>query len=282
MNELTVRSDIRGVVISDEVIVRGPIVARRARRQIILIHGFQNSQDRARQVYAEFLGALRAALGIHEEESLGSFWAFHWPGNHPVEAVSMLTYSVRVPVAELAGLRLGEHLERMDRRQEVVLVAHSLGCRVAMEALKYIRKKGGSYRGANLRAVCLLAAAVSSTLCRGDRAPFASRLEGCTEHILHSMKDRVLLLAFPIGQRIYGEKGVAVGLRGSPWGRWPRSMSTGLGHGGYWSSFHVAEYVGCVLGKPSWRHLSESTLAEQASEIEEHWLPEHHLKNFRP
>jgi pimeloyl-ACP methyl ester carboxylesterase len=164
-------------------------------------------------------------------------------------------------------------------RPEVTLVAHSLGCRVALETVKSIRREGGTYRGARIRALCLLAAAVPTDLCEGDRSPFTETLADCKEHVLHSTRDRVLLLAFGTGQFAYGEKGIAAGLRGAPLHRWYRTMSTGLGHSRYWSSYDVAEHVGRVLGRTGSRRLGENALLEQEAGPEERDLHERYLRS---
>lgn len=269
MNELTVRSDIPGLTIAEHVKVNGSEIDHRARRIIILIHGFQNSAKKARGYYAAFLRALRIALWVEDERSLGSFWGFQWPGNHPVGVISMATYSVRVPEAREAGRLLAEHLSELHSSQEVIMIAHSLGCRVALEATKFVRQKGSAYHGANIRAICMLAAAVPTGLCEGEGAtelregeemPFARGLPGCDETAFYSSRDRVLFLGFPIGQRLYGERGAPVGLRGTPYHRWNSAISTGLGHGDYWPSFQVAEHVGAALGRSGWHRLREDML----------------------
>jgi pimeloyl-ACP methyl ester carboxylesterase len=258
-NELSVRSRVSGMTISNQVRVSGSRLDRLAPRLILLIHGFQNSEDAARSSYREFRDALRAALWLRDESALGCFWEFHWPGDHPIGAISLATYAVRVPEAREAGRLLALHLGTLNERQEVILVAHSLGCRVALEALRFIRDNE-AYRGARVRTVCLLAAAVPNLLCIGEERPFAKRLEGCREHVLCSSRDRVLFLAFPLGQHLYGEKGTAVGRHGQPRGRWSRRLPTGLGHSGYWSSYKVAEYIGAVLGQQGWNRLPEDPL----------------------
>jgi hypothetical protein len=110
LNELSVRSWIPGRVLADDVQPDGPEVGGHPPKLIVTIHGFQNSEGKARRSYTEFRKALRAALWIDDEGQLGSFWGFHWPGDHPIGAISLATYSVRVPVAELAGDRLAKYL----------------------------------------------------------------------------------------------------------------------------------------------------------------------------
>jgi pimeloyl-ACP methyl ester carboxylesterase len=260
-NELSVRSDVFGMTISDRVHVRGSALDHLSPRLVLLIHGFQNSEEKARRSYESFRRALRAAMWISDENSIGSFWEFHWPGDHPSGMISLATYSVRVPEAREAGRLLAEHLDTMNENQEVILVAHSLGCRVALETVRFVRDNR-AYSGAHIRSVCLMAAAVPDLLCVGEGRPFARVLPDCNEHVLFSTHDRILFLAFSIGQHLYGEKGTAVGLRGTPIGRWPRTMPTGLGHSGYWSSFHVAEYIGTALGQATWKPLRQDFLPE--------------------
>jgi pimeloyl-ACP methyl ester carboxylesterase len=303
LNELSVRSQLPDMDMAQRVRPRGPDLGRLLTKLIVTIHGFHNSEGKARCSYMEFRKALRAALWIDDETELGSFWGFHWPSDHPRGAISLATYSVRVKTAELAGLKLANYLATMKHRPEVILVAHSLGCRVALETVKYIREMGCNYRGARVRALCLLAAAVPTHLCEreegtcegeegpcegeegtgeGEERPFAKTVAGCGEYVFHSTRDRVLQLAFAKGQFAVRERGPAVGLRGAPLHRWHRTVPTGLGHSDYWSDYHVAEHVGRVLGRTGARRLRENKLVEQdgrseEGELEEGYLPSHQI-----
>jgi pimeloyl-ACP methyl ester carboxylesterase len=103
----------------------------------------------------------------------------------------------------------------------VSLVAHSLGCRVAMNAAQQLAELQGTGVPA-LRRVCLMAAAVDND-CLGrtgstyyrDATLAAERLA-----VLASEEDRVLGLAYPLGDLLqtvlyFGERwGTALGLTG--------------------------------------------------------------------
>ena len=135
--------------------------------------------------------------------------------------------------------------------QQVVLVAHSLGCRVALECLAEIRAQGDDWTGAKVVATCLMAAAVPTPLCTAPGA-YDTTLSDCCETVLYSTHDRVLTTCFRPGQSLYGEKGQAVGYEGMPSGRWNcllhKGKNTAVGHGDYWTNGVVAHYLGGVLG----------------------------------
>jgi hypothetical protein len=81
-------------------------------------------------------------------------WEFHWPGDHWRGSLSIATYPVRVPNAQLAGgMLVTEFLNRLRDDQTVSIVAHSLRCRVALEAIQKIRALKSAYKGARIEAV---------------------------------------------------------------------------------------------------------------------------------
>ncbi len=215
--------------------------ARRHLRHTILIHGYQNSEDRATDSYRLFEEHVKRSSG--GLASLGTLWHFHWPGNHRSKITSVRTYAARIGVAELSALLLvRDFLAHLTRRQQVSLVAHSLGCRVALAAVADINRQGSSWRGARIRHVALLAAAVPQQLCLPPYK-FRTRTPGSTEHAYFSRKDRALGWAFDTGQREFGEFGDAVGKTGRPWGRWSEDVDMNIGHSEYWPSAAVATYV---------------------------------------
>src|SRR5204862_1062412 len=98
---------------------------RNARRLIVLIHGYQNSEARAASSYDRFLTNLRSAAG-RGERGLGTFWDFHWPGDHESKPFSVATYPVRVANARPVGeLLVSDWIERLSDSQRVVIVGHS-------------------------------------------------------------------------------------------------------------------------------------------------------------
>lgn len=220
-------------------------------RQVILIHGFANSQPDATRSYEIFRKKLNTVAWTDMSERQIQLWGFQWPGDRPsrhdlFERIgSATTYPARIAVAEQAGEALARLLQRLGDRQEVVLVAHSLGCRVALRCLKYLRELRQSGQ-ARVTATCLLAGAVPEKACVPG-ATFGNPLAGCDEIVLHSTEDKVLRRAFPLGQAVYGESGRATGATGGPDDRWRQRRNTYLDHGDYWGNVLVAELVGQLL-----------------------------------
>jgi hypothetical protein len=244
-NVLTVRE--ANEIVARQVTDSGKAEDRSAPRLVILIHGYQTSAERAQNAYAKFATHLRA--GTRDGgASLGPIWEFHWPGDHPVPPISVATFHGKIANARISGDLLAKDWLRQRHGQHVVLVAHSLGCRVALEAIRSILDAGDAWDGAHIAAVFLLAAAVPVPLCVPE-GTFSASMANSAEHVFHSRSDQVLHLAFPPGAYLAGEGGPAVGRDGQPTPRWRGLHDTGLGHGKYWSSKDVASRIAEVLGR---------------------------------
>jgi hypothetical protein len=154
----------------------------------------------------------------------------------------------------------------MDARQELLFVAHSLGCRVVLEALRSAGDKStrDGVSGARAGVAAFMAAAVPNELC-GSGGDFAAAPNNSRQAVLYSARDRVLSRFFPLGQAIYGERGEPVGRHGRPWGRWSNRMDTQLGHGEYWADSSVREFLVDFLADraPRRREISERLSPEQ-------------------
>jgi pimeloyl-ACP methyl ester carboxylesterase len=249
---------------------------REARFVLILVHGYQNSADGAGRSYSRLLAKLHIPPDF-------SVWEFHWPGDHPVKPVSVMTYSARTDRATLSGDLLAEKFvaTELKRRHYVYIIAHSLGCRVALAAVKKIREQIAKdvYKGAQLRAVFLLAAAVPVRMCELNSQtppPYDRPLDGSDEYVFYSRRDLALRFGFPLGQRAHGEwgeHGPAVGRDGHPRdGRWKERSNTRLRHGEYWASGHVAQNVSRLIGFQSIQLLETDPLPQD--ELAEEQLDE--------
>lgn len=256
-----------GWAIADDVLDTGLAEDRDARRLVILIHGFNVSEQAARGAFMDMRAGLRAAIpgGLGK---LGAIWEFHWPGDHPSGWVSKGTYPARVYAARDAGRLLAEDwLAQRTQSEKVILIAHSLGCRVALEAvwaIRRLRERGRPYDGPDVEAVFLLAAAVPVDFCTPGHVDmrYGTPLTADSkEHVFHSRRDQVLTIPFEAGQGAIPEPGNAVGRRGLPGNRWSSDWPKRLGHGDYWASREIANDIAGLL------HLS----GEQA--IPEHLLP---------
>jgi hypothetical protein len=274
-----------------------------AARIVLLIHGYNNDKEQADQSYA----ALSLNLGDEHVRLNEQVWKFYWPsyvepltsqladtpigvlahhradGAHSNSALSGLSYPLQVLKARRVGLVLGRFLRNLQHRvgvpTEVVFVAHSLGCRVVLEALRYMVRAGSvDSERQRIPAICLMAAAVPSFMVEPD-----GRLEGAallprTSYVLHSESDWVLRFTFPGGQWLAsrmrrfpqyrdadpqepdgddneGRLPEAVGRHGNPGTTWLRRGNTGLGHSDYWAHPATAPAVLRVLGQHAPREL---------------------------
>jgi pimeloyl-ACP methyl ester carboxylesterase len=252
---LTVRSADRRDQLPDpidpdpEAVDTLSINALTRKRILLLVHGFATPAEKARESYEKFAAKLTAV-----SESFPGTWGvvceFHWPGDDSRgRLASVATYSFRIAPAHASAIRLVDFLHEepyLTPDQDLYIVAHSLGCRVALEALREITKKK-NYNGPVVRKVALMAAAVPVKDCLPQDGDFRPTETG-EEHVLYSRRDMVLHYAFGIGQGMFGESGRAVGLRGLPDERWRTRTQTGLGHGDYWEKRAVAKRVSAILG----------------------------------
>lgn len=209
------------------------------RRLVLLIHGYQVPRDGAESTYQDFVELLHEHVS---PEKLGTACGVHWPGDHPNELISMGTFSVRIPEATHAGTLLAQVLSELDA-PEIVIIAHSLGCRLALSALLQM-KLTGWYKGPPVRHAFLMAAAVPEAECDGAGRFAHNRTADAKQVVYFSEKDSVLKGPFPLGSELYqGIGGPAVGRSGGPGARWDERRWTGRDHGGYWDSDLVAQTI---------------------------------------
>jgi pimeloyl-ACP methyl ester carboxylesterase len=218
--------------------------------------------------------ALPAGAGAR----LGEIWECHWPADHKWGLVSLATYPIRAQSAIACGWLLAEEfLGKIRGAKTVTIIAHSLGCRVGLDAVKWIRDHKADYTGAKVRALFLLAAAVPVEMCLPNgQAPFSEAEEGSSEYVFYSHRDLALYgfrpAQFPIGAP--AERGPAVGHDGRPAFRWTNEESTGLRHKQYWRSSLIAERILELLGIRQVRRLSTRGLFAQPSADRERELVE--------
>jgi hypothetical protein len=221
-------------------------------RLFLLVHGFANDEQEAHASFAAFQSAL-AATADFDPGLLGGVWEFHWPGDRPGNAVAdVITYPTRISNAGWSGSNLAQFLQQLGEthflktRQQLFIVAHSLGCRAALEAVRVI-SENPAYQGPTIQGVFLLAAAVPVSEClpSGSYHPLGGP---AGEYVFYSRSDKALKpFVFGIGQRIFGERGRAVGRNGLPDKRWTSSRRTSLQHDEYWGNADVADYIAAKL-----------------------------------
>lgn len=165
---------------------------------------------------------------------------FYWPGDVGGRVTlarfkSALTFGHRIGVATQAGERLGVCL-RQQGPASVTLIAHSLGCRVALTALRDTAPMRSFGTLPKVNAAILMAGAVSESSCRASIDPDASS-DASPEFApnivapgrfwnLYSTQDSVLALAYPAAASADGDTHpCAIGYRGGPRGRWQGGKS---------------------------------------------------------
>lgn len=245
--------------IDEEVIAPGRLTAPvTPGRMIVFIHGYNNDREEAEDSYRQVMERLPDA----DREAV---WQFFWPGfierltgapsDRPLSLaprrdtrqtesgnplISAASYPLQVRKARDVGRALGRFLDGV-RPDTLIFVAHSLGCRVALEAIRFLTSVTASRR-ASMAGACLMAAAVPTYMV--DSSPGRPAGDLCSaaraivrSFVLHSTNDFVLRTAFRIGQTSIGEGflPVAVGFNGGPDTPWSGRGNTGLGHSGYWT-----------------------------------------------
>jgi pimeloyl-ACP methyl ester carboxylesterase len=268
-NRLTTRRSSGGQNWQAVEVKQGPAWHLRAATVILLIHGFNVDEPAAHRAYEKFARSVS-----WDQESLSqqfrNVWEFHWPGdlagNHPIRGKT--SYPARPGVAFGVGRELAEFLNsNRDIRQarSIVIVGHSLGCRVALACLARILEMSTSYTGPTVTELLLMAPAVPEELCQpgGDFAEVPPHARGT---VLYSRRDEAFrFFVFWKGQRGWGEPGRAVGRYGGPRGRWEDSVQTRYHHGDYWGSEIVAAMFRTPAGR--YRLVPEYDIGEQ--DIEE-------------
>jgi pimeloyl-ACP methyl ester carboxylesterase len=245
MEHVSVRPRTPGEGVADSVrTLRGLVRPRLSRRTVILIHGFQNSENAARESYRKFYTSISGSLAFADPRITAHFIGFHWPGDHWHVPTSKLTYPARIGDARQSGDRLADYIGDLRQSTEsVILIAHSLGNRVALQAIKRIREKvtNDTYTGPHIDAVFLFAAAVPVTLCTAPDI-YPTPLPGSSEYVYYSSRDRILGMIFQIGEQAYSGYWLdAVGRTGAPRNdRWTDAWMTGYDHGDYWNSGRLA------------------------------------------
>jgi hypothetical protein len=155
------------------------------------------------------------------------------------QLISVLSYYRQVHKSREVGRALGQYLDGL-RPAALIFVAHSLGCRVALEAIRFM-VSGETARRTALSGACLMAAAVPTYMIgTSSSGPLGRLREAATaiarSCVLYSTNDYVLRTAFRIGQTQAREGFMpeAVGFNGGPETPWSARGDTGLGHSGYW------------------------------------------------
>jgi esterase/lipase superfamily enzyme len=223
------------------------------RRAVLLIHGYNVDEDEALKVLNEF----KNTLSYFAPTLRPDIFTCTWAGNWKVPALRPAAYPFMLRNARESSETLLELIQdwyaRPTAPQELVIIAHSLGCRVTLEMLQAMAIKGRPGRLRRLVVVLMAAAVPTEHVDHGgaleQATPFAD-----VRVVLHSGSDTVLSFWFGLGQTIArdGWFPEAVGLHGYPQSvRWTRTeQMRAFDHGDYWAELETAEMICELLGIP--------------------------------
>lgn len=218
-------------------------------RRILLVHGYNVEERGGQNSMAHLRSALAEGCPKLEREIL----TVTWPGNASWLKGGPAAYFAKVPVAKGAGRLFGEHFAAEFRNRggprQLVIVAHSLGCRLTLEFLSHLNRATRPPRLKKVIAI-LMAPAVPVEL---HDLLESARSNADSLIILHSKDDKVLKRWFRLGQTVAreGRFPEAIGFAGNPhnppWS-YHRRMQ-GYDHGDYWTGQPTADVIGEQLGK---------------------------------
>lgn len=252
--ELSVRTKSVGGRVAPRVTARPTGWLHGAHRVVLLVHGYNNNQCEACEAFRSFLDNLPSGLG-----RVGRFF---WPGDADfgfLQWLDFLSYPSEIPDARNSASSLAMFLASVARANpalELVLVGHSLGCRLILEMLDLFAAGSVNPRP-NVKLILLMAAAVPVELAQAGRRLRRAGAMAKERLVLFSPHDGVLRLAFPAGQTLARSMGYetevyleAVGLFGNPLdfaSETPR-QAFGNGHGEYWNDPSAAASLARKLG----------------------------------
>jgi len=160
------------------------VASRIAGRDLLFAaHGFNVSRSEG----VCSLSRLEFALAL---PSSAVFIGVLWPGDFWIPVVN---YPFEGATSMDCGRRLASYCDRnFGKASSLSFVTHSLGARLALEAAKTLRRQ--------VRSMCLTAAAINNDCLTAEYA--SAFANSSIVSVLASEKDRVLRLAFPVGDPI--------------------------------------------------------------------------------
>lgn len=266
--ELSMRNSPFGGTVRSPPVERPAGLLGRARRLLLLIHGFNVTLCAAGCSYDKFQANLSLAWNSRS-------MSVYWPGDAETGAQGFLgrilsrsrsvaSYPAQIERAKQSARVLAKYIAKARPQVggtpkpplELSIVAHSLGCRLALQLLQQLQM----LQAANIlsiRLVVLMAAAVPVYLLRPNRE-LRDGLEASDRVLVYySAEDKVLSTAFRPGQSVevpfpYGwvaKERHALGRfglsRDVP--RNVEQIQTNHDHGGYWPDDEIAQRVAMEL-----------------------------------
>lgn len=269
-NKYAIREEVRGktTIISSDM--------------IILTHGYNVSEEGAEDAYKEFQKKFNKYSNQLSTLNKAIYW-LTWPSDKPNKLDSIVSYFKTIDVAKNCGEKLAEYLNKLNfsasnKQPHIILIGHSLGCRLLLEALKQTIKTNFKLE------VFLMAAAVPLSMVQPGQELNPSISSKEKYRILYSKKDLVLKYTFPIGQKLAGEGfDRAVGFTGNPkMGVWSNTKDMeNYNHSDYWKGEESVQWILSQLGilKTYSRNLKleRPTIASKSRYLKWRTIPERKL-----
>ncbi|NCD71723.1 alpha/beta hydrolase [Mucilaginibacter agri] len=227
---------------------------------VILVHGFNNDRKSAQGVYDKLLSNYRNS-GV-PERYLKRIVPFFWPAYRDW-VIKGASYSTMIGDTIAMSFKLAEYLNISflnNRRLQITFIAHSLGCRLVLEAMTKILTP----QIQNVKHTCLLAAAVPISLFgkpSGNLYPLTNtslKFSG-----IASRADWTLATLFRLGGLLSadGTASRAVGFDGKPEHLWTDGCEhLRIGHTRYWGNMQVAQFVAGKINMPVARSIRRNDL----------------------
>lgn len=250
---------------------------------LLFVHGYNNSYDDADEAYEAFeRNVFRAGAA---GQAMLPVFGFFWPGDTHLKVISTISYPAQLGPAKRSAERLFNYLRSRTGPNggplEINLVGHSLGCRVVLELIKrFVAERGRT--AVTIGRVVLMAAAVPVSKVENPGALGGAAAAAAGSLVLFSEHDKVLGLAFPIGETFAFDAfwPTAVGRHGQPEaGLWSARLpmvksadASGYGHSDYWRGTESAAATAATLGLPVSLPLPVNASAEHDL-APEHTLP---------
>jgi esterase/lipase superfamily enzyme len=264
--EITLRKDSSGGAHRSKIYGTRAAFDKRS-RLILLVHGFNVSEDQAHDRQYQPLTKRLANLGVRWD--IGEVY---WPGDGRIPIIRNLQYPLLIKRANDCSKPFAEYLSECEAPNnmpcEIVLIAHSLGCRLILETLLALTDQLEITNRSAAITIIMMGAAVPVSLVKydGRLSTGLSIVKKAT--VLYSRQDFVLSWLFPLGQ-VFDQDGrtdlEAVGLRGNPCnGLWhKRSEMPNYQHGYYWEREDAAREIAAILGVPVAKPLKSRSLPPQ-------------------
>lgn len=275
--ELCVRTKPAGGAVADCVKELPPGFAGAFGRLVVFVHGYNDSYFGGGRNYKAFLELLDAEWGPPAGRLIPSLGRMFWPGDKNWGMLSLISFPLELEPADESASRLAAFIETVGKRERPVrldVIAHSLGCRVVLNALTILAKSHAGSQGTHMvgrvevHTVCLMAGAVPvEYVGPGEKywdGVGLPRRMSC----LYSHADPVIGLAAPLGYTAAGERFFppCIGYAGPPAG-FPGDGEEihGASHGDYWAGEIAANRVAGMLdfGAVTWRIQERSVTANE-------------------